>query len=148
MTESSSQNPSGPPTHVTLTPACAAELRRWFWPVAVVVLVYFASSRSHVASPGITKIDDKFAHFGVYGLLGTLVCRIGTRWPSAFWALAVVSAFGASDEWHQSFVPGRDADINDWIADSLGATLAIALYWGWGWYRRLLESPLRRRKAD
>ena len=38
------------------------------------------------------------------------------------------SLFGASDEFHQSFVPGRDTDVFDWVADTLGAT-AGALVW-------------------
>jgi VanZ family protein len=32
--------------------------------------------------------------------------------------------FGATDEWHQSFVIGRLADPYDWAADTLGATSA------------------------
>ena len=115
-----------------------------FWPLAIAALIFFASSRSHVASPGFTKVDDKFAHFAVYGLLATLVCRLGRGWQVAFWTLLVVSAYGASDEWHQSFVPGRSTDVRDWIADTLGAAIAIGLYMRWTWYRRLLETPLWR----
>jgi VanZ family protein len=111
-------------------------------------LIFFASSRSHVASPGFTRIDDKFAHFGVYGLLATLVCRLGYGWRAALWTLIAVSAYGASDEWHQSFVPGRTMDVRDWIADTVGAAIAIALYVGWTWYRRLLETPLWRRRHE
>jgi VanZ family protein len=62
--------------------------------------------------------------------------------------LLVVSAYGASDEWHQSFVPGRSTDVRDWIADTIGAALAIGLYAGWAWYRRLLETPLRLRRLS
>lgn len=42
-------------------------------------------------------------------------------------ALIFSSAYGASDEWHQSFVPGRLADAADWLADTLGAMLALLL---------------------
>jgi VanZ family protein len=118
--------------------------RRLFWALAIAGLIFYASSRSHVAAPGITRIDDKFGHFAVYGLLGTLVCRLGSGWRSAVWALIVVSAYGASDEWHQSFVAGRSADLQDWIADTLGAAVAIALYAGWSRYRRWLETPIWR----
>ena len=92
-------------------------------------------------------MDDKFGHFGIYGLLGTLVCRQGRGWRAAIGSLIVVSAFGASDEWHQSFVPGRSTDFRDWVADTSGAALAIVLYTWWAWYRRLLETPLWRRRA-
>lgn len=146
------------PAHVPLAttppavPVCgpAYWVRRVAWPLAFALLIFGASSRSHVASPGFTRVDDKFAHFGAYGLLGTLVCRIrGAGWRSAGVSLLVVSAYGASDEWHQSFVPGRMSDAGDWVADTLGAALAIGLYTQWGWYRRLLETPVwSRRPAD
>ena len=148
MTESSTPNVTSQPAKVIVASCHETGLRRWFWPLAVAALIFFASSREHVATPGLTRIDDKFGHFAVYGLLGTLACRLGSGWPAAAWALVAVSAYGASDEWHQSFVPGRQSELQDWIADTAGAALAIGLYWGWSWYRRALESPLRRRKVD
>src|SRR5687767_6464629 len=100
-------------------------LARAFWPLVIAALIVFGSSRSYVASPGITSIDDKFAHFGVYGLLATLVCRLGHGWRAAAWSVLTVSAFGASDEWHQSFVPGRSPALDDWMADTIGAAVAV-----------------------
>lgn len=128
------------------TAASGGTLRRAFWALAIAGLIFFASSRSYVPSPGITRVDDKLGHFAIYGLLGTLVCRMGGGWRSAVWALLAVSVFGASDEWHQSFVPGRATDVRDWLADSLGAAVAVTLYTGWTWYRELLERSLWRRR--
>lgn len=34
--------------------------------------------------------------------------------------VAIGSLFAASDEWHQSFIPGRDASVLDWISDCVG----------------------------
>jgi len=88
--------------------------------------------------PAITNFD-KVAHFAVFGFLGTLVYRAGgPKWP-AWLAVLLVSAFGVTDEWHQSFVPGRSCDVFDWLADTAGAALAVTLYVKWAWYRRLLE---------
>ena len=42
-------------------------------------------------------------------------------------ALAFCSLYGWSDEWHQSFVPGRYSSISDWLADTIGAALSIGL---------------------
>ncbi len=41
-------------------------------------------------------------------------------------------AFGVTDEVHQSFVPGRNADLMDLVADALGASLGavVAALWG------------------
>ena len=33
--------------------------------------------------------------------------------------------YGMTDEWHQSFVPGRDADWMDLVADTMGAIIAM-----------------------
>ena len=144
MTEFRSQSASTPPLAAPGLTAGCARLRGTIWALAISGLIFFASSRSYVPSPGLTKVDDKFAHFAVYGLLGTLVCRLGRGWRAAAWSLVVVSAFGASDEWHQSFVPGRSSDIRDWFADTLGAAVAVALYTAWTWYRQLLERPVWR----
>lgn len=119
--------------------------RKYFWPLAIAGLIIAASSRSQVAGPSLPHID-KVVHFSIYGLLATTLCRIGQGWRAGLWALALASAFGVTDEWHQAFVPGREPSVADWIADTLGAATAVALYVGWGWYRRLLEMPVGRRR--
>lgn len=118
-------------------------IRRLAWPLIIAALIVSASNRPRLASPEITNVD-KVTHFAVYGLLATLVCRLGHGWRSAVFALVAVSAFGATDEWHQSFVPGRSSEVADWVADTLGAATAVMLYWGWAQYRRCLEFPLVR----
>ena len=60
--------------------------------------------------------------------------------------MLIVSAYAASDEWHQSFVPGRASEAADWIADTAGAIVAVVLYTRWKWYRQLLETPVWRRQ--
>jgi VanZ family protein len=118
------------------------------WPLLLAGVIFAASSRSAVAGMGFNG-SDKVAHFSVYGLLGTLVCRaLRPDWRGALLALAAVSFFGATDEWHQSFVPGRDADLMDWLADTSGAALAVGLYFFWRPYRELLERGWGRRSAS
>ena len=120
--------------------------RKALWPLLVAVTIFLASSRSHVAAPSITNFD-KVAHFAVYGLLGTLLVRLGNGRRAVWLALLATSLYGASDEWHQSFVPGRSCEVGDWVADTTGAALAIALYRLWPWYRTRLESPLRQKRC-
>jgi VanZ family protein len=115
--------------------------RALVWPLLVAALIFLASTRSNVAAPDFAN-SDKFGHFGMYGLLATLLVRLG-RGPRAGWlALLATSLYGASDEWHQYFVPGRSCELGDWVADTAGGALAIALYCGWRWYRVRLEAPL------
>jgi VanZ family protein len=112
----------------------------------VAALIFGASGRSQVADPGIPNVD-KIVHFLVYGLLATLVVRTragGRIWPWV--ALAITSVYGITDELHQSFVPGRSMEFADWMADTLGAALAIFLYTKCAWYRTRLEMPLRRNR--
>jgi len=123
--------------------------RRAFWAFVVAGVIFLASSRSHIAAPH-SPFDflrvDKIGHFAVYGLLATLLCRLGRGWRAAFWAVVATSAYGLSDEWHQSFVPGRGVEVADWVADTLGGALAVGLYAGWRPYREWLERPLWRRR--
>lgn len=111
----------------------------------IAALIFIASDQSELAGPSITGID-KVTHFLVYGLLATLVVRLGEGRRSAWVSLIVVSAYGLFDEWHQSFTPGRFVEVADWIADTLGAAVAILLYRGWAPYRRWLETPIRRKR--
>jgi VanZ family protein len=82
------------------------------WPLLIAALVIAASHRPRLAAPDVTNID-KITHFAVYGLIGTLLCRAGHGWRAAIWAIVAASVFGATDEWHQSFVPGRSPEFAD-----------------------------------
>lgn len=109
--------------------------------MAIAALIFFASSRSYIAGPPIES-SDKMGHFLVYGLFATLMVRLGRGWRAAVVAVLIASAYGVTDEFHQSFVPGRSVEVADWLADTCGAALAVALYSGWPRYRRLLETRL------
>lgn len=78
---------------------------------------------------------DKLAHFFEYYILGFLIRRWLIAKQSCFanrhsFALTVVigTLYGLSDEWHQSFVPGRHATLWDVLFDSLGVITAAATY--------------------
>jgi VanZ family protein len=61
----------------------------------------------------------------MYGVLAALLTRVVQvdfgRWRAVIVGIAIASAFGAADEWHQRFIPGRSTELADWEADSLGA---------------------------
>ena len=96
-------------------------------------LLFYLSSLQDVPLPGHGL--DKIAHFTAYGILAVLWLRaldggslaLRSRPTLAAWALTV--AYGASDELHQRFVGGRDASIQDFAADTLGALAGIAIAW-------------------
>ena len=67
---------------------------------------------------------DWAGHFLEYALLGFTLGRACGRRDLA-WVLA--AGFGALDEVHQAFVPGREAGITDWWFDLAGAWLGSRL---------------------
>jgi VanZ family protein/UDP-2,3-diacylglucosamine pyrophosphatase LpxH len=76
---------------------------------------------------------DKLAHASVFAALAAaLEYALAKARPDLplyrrhLLVFVAVSAFGALDECHQSFVPGRDADVFDWVADTLGGVLGLA----------------------
>lgn len=118
---------------------------RVLWAVAVMMTVFFASGQSQVASPGIVNFD-KVAHGLVFGLIATLLARSVSRRRWMWAAIMLTSAYGGADEIRQGFTTGRSVEVADWLADTTGAALAVTLYLRWSWYRRVLETPLFRRK--
>jgi VanZ family protein len=78
--------------------------------------------------------QDKLAHAAVFGILGVLFIQgLGPRdSPFSVWKVllitAMVAAFGALDEIHQSFVPGRDASLGDLAADAAGGFAAAVVF--------------------
>ncbi len=117
---------------------------RWAYPLALAGMIVVASGQSHVAGPQGLSLD-KVAHFTIFGLLATLVARCpGVR--RFRYAILAVSLFGITDEFRQSFTPGRSVEFADWVADTTGALTAVSLYVFWPRYRRLLETPLRLRR--
>lgn len=116
----------------------------WLMPALYMGLVFYLSSQSHPLPflPESVWDFDKVLHGTEYAVLGLLLGRAflaaGLPWPEALLLAAVfASLYGASDEWHQSFVPGRDSDPKDWIADSCGALLGASI-----------PALLRRRRAQ
>ena len=81
---------------------------------------------------------DKFLHFGAYGLLGVLFFRAYEtlplkRFKTLLILISITSAtlYGISDEIHQYFVPTRQADIMDVIANTIGSICGVLLYYWW-----------------
>jgi len=77
--------------------------------------------------------DDKVIHLALYSVLGgTLQFGwLNSRSGMAHWTLIAIGIiYGVSDEWHQSFVPGRNPSIADLLADAIGVLMGYAFtYW-------------------
>ena len=78
-------------------------------------------------------MQDKLMHICAYFVLGFLV--MGAMRPSLHGytanqlgvAIVLTGLYGLLDEFHQYFVPGRDASIADSLADFVGGVLGAGL---------------------
>jgi len=104
----------------------AKRLRSWAPALAWVAITFVVSHQPVVVIP--FGAPDYLAHAINYGVLGVLLvwALAGGQWPAVtgpLLASAVVLAvvLGIADEFHQSFIPGREATVRDVIADAVGA---------------------------
>jgi len=108
----------------------------WAPVLAYMVGIFLLSGQPEPALARLTW--DKLLHAGAYALFGLLCLRAthggfkSLRRPRAVVALILCIGYGAFDEWHQSFVPGRDPSVLDWVADLVGSGLALWIYAGLG----------------
>ena len=101
------------------------------------VLIYWLSDQSTLPTPDLFQHQDKVIHAGAYFVMAAFAFRAFRHFissqPVLFISILIFcSLYGMSDEWHQSFVPGRMSDTADWLADTLGGVLFACLYY---WYR-------------
>lgn len=77
----------------------------------------------------------KLAHVTEFGLFSVTVfhgvrgSRRGWRLDWAIVTLLIAVAYASLDEWHQTFVPDRQASPRDVLIDTMGALLAQSLVW-------------------
>ncbi|MGQ0722117.1 MAG: VanZ family protein [Candidatus Eiseniibacteriota bacterium] len=110
----------------------ASGKRPWLPPLIWAAVILAASSLQELqTTTGHVAIRDKLAHFGEYFVFGWLVARSfdGRGWRGGkhfAWTMLLGIYLGALDEFYQGFVPGRERDVLDLLADVIGAAA--------GWY--------------
>ena len=116
---------------------------RWTFPPLVwrallfvwMTTIFILSAQSSLPTQSLFEGQDKLEHFLAYGLLGVLLSRSlrpmkVETWQRIILIATLTTLYGISDEYHQSFVPGRDVSALDVLADSVGGFLAaLALFW-------------------
>jgi VanZ family protein len=103
-----------------------------FW----VAVIFTESSFPSSVYPEVPIVNiDKLVHIGIYGLL-TALCYISLihqdKYPNLIKHALIITVlftalYGASDEFHQYFVPNRDCDFFDWLSDAAGAVIMAVL---------------------
>ncbi len=100
--------------------------------VLYMILIFVMSSIPRLTLPDVgIRWEDKFVHLVEYFVLAFLLARAFyyQEWKplsietAVRYAVLVAILYAATDEVHQYFVPGRFADVWDWVADAIGAYL-------------------------
>jgi VanZ family protein len=119
--------------------------QRWGPALAVMAVIFVVSAQPKAVVPDFGAWDwnvKKAGHLLIYAALAVAWQHglTGGRAPSARQAaLAVILAglYGATDEYHQMFVPGRGAMVVDVAIDTFGALLGVL----GAWAARRLAAP-------
>ncbi len=128
----------------------ARRLFAWGPALLLTAVVWLLSSMPDLRPPGpYFPHRDKVFHALQFGLMGFFYARAAAlTWPrrlrrALLFGFALTAAMGLLDELHQAFVPGRDGDLLDWLADLFGAAVG-------GWLYGRVRSVWRRRarRAD
>jgi VanZ family protein len=101
--------------------------------LSYMTLIFLVSS-GPITSPSISKAPDYVLHFLAYAALYVAVFwavhegLTPARNRGGYWLPAVITIlYGISDEYHQSFIPSRDASVLDVGTDALGALAGVPL---------------------
>jgi VanZ family protein len=110
-------------------PTRLAFISLWLPVLLCILAIFIASVMSYPPTP--EDVPDVGLHGLAYFGLAVLLIRAiaGGTWKGVTlatltlaWLVAV--AYGATDEWHQSFVANRHAELRDLGADAIGAGAA------------------------
>ena len=104
---------------------------RWVPVVALMAAIFVFSHQPTLGRAG--RIPDWITHGTAYGTLAFFTARaVGTSVRRSLVSSALVvlacTLYGISDEIHQSFVPGRDADPWDVVKDLGGAVCGVVVF--------------------
>jgi VanZ family protein len=114
----------------------------WLPVIAYMIGIFIVSGLPNPPMP--SDVPDVSLHGAAYFGLTLLTIRAladgrwsGVNVPTLALAWMIATAYGATDEWHQSFVANRHADLRDLAADAAGALVAAIVTGAWGIIRRL-----------
>jgi VanZ family protein len=114
-------------------------LWRWLPVVGWMAVIFIGSSVGSVPQVGGRTVDGvihRAAHLVEFGILGWLVARVVAHGRpitrrELIIALLVTAVYGASDEVHQRFTPGRNSDLVTVLWDVGGGLIGAWLYRRW-----------------
>jgi VanZ family protein len=113
----------------------ASLLGRWLPLLLAMGVIFFASHQPAVELPYFDFWDiglKKGGHFLGYALLALLGMRAMLDWKRPYLVtLVFVLLYALSDEYHQTFIPGRNGTLVDVLIDMSGALSCLFLLHRW-----------------
>ena len=97
------------------------------------ISIFIASHQEGVPyDTSIFIFQDKVFHFIAYFIYGITIQMFLNYFnikSKKYILLTIIigSLFGASDEFHQSFIPNRTTEFFDWFADTLGVAASLSI---------------------
>jgi len=118
----------------------------WLPPVIYMAAIFHFSSQSDPLPTLTANVWDKLLHtMRVRRPRGPAVSRLTgeglTLWQASVATVLLVSGYGATDEWHQVYVPLRSPDVQDWMTDTLAGGIGTAACVAFMMWRRRLRAP-------
>ena len=114
------------------------QLLAWSAVMSYCGLLYYLSDQPRLRPPQTVPSSDTLAHVAAYAVLGWLwTVALRETWEGCsslavvLFALIFTLGYGLSDEWHQSFVPGRVSSAADVVADVIGGGLGAGSFFLW-----------------
>ena len=106
-----------------------------YTPLIVYWLILFTATSLPVEKLPSIGLSDKVNHLFAYFVLSVLVnLTLLFQRKSKFLfnyaplaTLVISSFYGIADELHQMLIPGRSAEVLDWIADAIGTSAGVFL---------------------
>jgi len=110
-------------------------VKYWLPVIVYAILIFCVSSIPGQKLPNLFSGQDIFSHIVEYAILALLVNRaVKKYYPGQsykrrfFWVFIVVIIYAMSDEFHQFFVPQREASLYDVAMDGIGIIIVNILY--------------------
>ncbi|MBI4153552.1 VanZ family protein [Candidatus Woesebacteria bacterium] len=124
-------------------------IQLWGPPVVWAVIIFLLSARPVIPASQIFWKDfllKKSAHIIEYAIFTVLIYRAlkesgVKKYNAGLVAILISVIYGATDEYHQSFTPGREPRVRDVFFDTIGAILVVYYIWN------LLPKAPKRLKA-
>jgi len=127
------------------------KLAKWWLPVIVwMIVIFIGSSIGNVPRVGGKTTDGivhRAAHILEFAILGALLLRATSKDKpvtkrEVIVTLIVVALYGASDEFHQRFTPGRSSEGLSVLFDVAGGLIGA-----WAWRRWTSPNQSRLSKS-